>query len=189
MICRDCVKKPTAKGIKEIRCTECHINTEVNAAAIGYVCDECSDRLNICLICGNKEHNRLINMLIDNGNRITYGDGMAEREPTDGKGDMYSLPPAAMLRLSKHLELGTLKYKQRNYLLGIPVSRFMDSALRHLFKYLDGMDDEDHLAAVAFNILGAMQMECRNPEMQDVPERKGKRVFEYGEVQKANSSC
>ena len=118
-------------------------------------------------------------ILTDNGNRISYGEGNAIREPTDGKGDMYSLPPAAMLRLSKHLELGALKYSPRNYLKGILVSRFIDSALRHLFKYLDGMDDEDHLSAVAFNILGAMQMECRNPDMQDIPERKGKKIYDY----------
>ena len=41
------------------------------------------------------------------------------------------------------------------------------------------MDDEDHLAAAAFNILGAMLMENTMPEMQDLPLRKGKDVFEY----------
>lgn len=101
------------------------------------------------------------------------------REPTDGKGDMYSLPPAAMLRLSRQYEQGAAKYSQKNYMKGIPVSRFMDSALRHIFKYLDGMDDEDHLSAAAFNILGAMQMENRNPDMQDIEERAGKSTFEY----------
>ena len=113
----------------------------------------------------------------DSGKRISYGDDKAIREPTDGKGDMYSLPPAAILRLSKHYEMGAKKYGRRNYMKGIPVSRYIDSALRHLFKYMDGMDDEDHLAAVAFNILGAMQMELRNPDMQDIPERQGKRDY------------
>ena len=117
--------------------------------------------------------------LDDSGKRINYGEGKAEREPTVGKGDMYSFPPAAMLRLSKHYELGSMKYSQRNYMKGIPVSRFMDSALRHLYKYLDGMDDEDHLAAAAFNILGAMQMELRNSHMQDIEERKSRNVFQY----------
>lgn len=119
--------------------------------------------------------------LPDTGKRENYGPTGAIREPTDGKGDMYSLPPAAILRLSRHYELGSRKYSQRNYMKGMPVSRFMDSALRHLFKYLDGADDEDHLAAAAFNVLGAMQMELRNPEMLDIPERQGKNVFEYWE--------
>jgi len=116
-------------------------------------------------------------MLDDKGKRINYGQGKGIREPTDGKGDMYSLPPAAILRLSKHYELGAKKYCQRNYMKGIPVSRFMDSTLRHIFKYLDGADDEDHLSAAAFNILGAMQMELRNAEMQDVEERAGKNIW------------
>ena len=115
----------------------------------------------------------------DSGERIFYGTDGGMREPADGKGNMYSLPPAAMLRLSRQYEFGAIKYGQKNYLKGIPVSRFIDSALRHLFKYLDGRDDEDHLSAVAFNILGAMQMENRNPDMQDIEERIGRNTFEY----------
>jgi len=118
--------------------------------------------------------------LEDGGERMDYGEGSAIREPTTGKGDMYSLPSAAILRLSRHCELGANKYGRRNYMNGMPVSRFLDSALRHIFKYLDGTDNEDHLAAAAFNILGAMQMEMRNPDMQDIPERKDKEVYNYG---------
>ena len=117
--------------------------------------------------------------LEDSGKRINYGENGAMREPSEGKGDMYSLPPAAILRLSKHYESGSKKYARRNYMKGIPVSRFMDSALRHIYQYLDGDDKEDHLAAIAFNILGAMQMELRNKDMLDIPERVNKNIFEY----------
>ena len=117
--------------------------------------------------------------LEDTGVRIEFGEGKGIREPTIGKGDMYSFPPAALLRLSKHYELGSLKYSRKNYMKGLPVSHFMDSALRHIYKYLDGNDLEDHLAAAAFNILGAMQMELRNPDMLDIEERKEKNVFQY----------
>jgi hypothetical protein len=41
------------------------------------------------------------------------------------------------------------------------------------------MDDEDHLAAAAFNVLGAMLMENTMPEMQDLPLRKDKNTFNY----------
>ena len=98
----------------------------------------------------------------------------------EGKGDMFSLPAAAIIRLSKHYEQGAKKYTRLNYQKGIPVSAFMDSALRHIFKYLDGWDDEDHLSAAAFNVLGAMQMEERNKEMQDVEARNGECGFTYG---------
>lgn len=116
--------------------------------------------------------------LKDSGARRDFGTG-AVRDAADGKGDMFSLPPAAMLRLSRQYEAGAKKYTRLNYMKGIPISSFMDSALRHIFKYLDGWDDEDHLSAAAFNILGAIQMEERNPEMQDVDSRAGKAEFNY----------
>ena len=55
----------------------------------------------------------------------------------------------------------------------------MDSAERHLAKYIAGWDDEDHLAAAAFNILGALQMEETLPEMCDLKSREGKNQFHY----------
>lgn len=115
--------------------------------------------------------------LKDSGSRREFSTG-AVRDMVDGKGDMYSLPAAALLRLSKHYEAGAKKYGRLNYQKGIPISAFMDSALRHMFKYLDGWDDEDHLCAAAFNILGAIQMEERNPEMQDVWTRKDDGIAE-----------
>lgn len=121
------------------------------------------------------------NELPDSGERRHFETG-AQRDMAEGKGDMFSLPAAAILRISKHYELGAKKYNRLNYQKGIPISAFMDSALRHIFKYLDGMDDEDHLSAAAFNILGAIQMEERNPDMQDVESRKGKNSFPYSQM-------
>ena len=48
---------------------------------------------------------------------------------------------------------------------------FLDSAIRHIFKYMDGQTDEDHLCAAAWNILGAMWTEEKKPEMMDIPTR------------------
>lgn len=117
-------------------------------------------------------------MIKDSGERTDFSTG-AVRDMHEGKGDMVSLPNAAILRLSKHYEAGAKKYGRWNYTKGIPCSSFLDSALRHLFKYLDGWDDEDHLAATAFNVLGAMEMEAHHPEMNDLPNRKGKCSFDY----------
>lgn len=114
----------------------------------------------------------------DSGERREFATG-AVRDMAEGKGDMASIPWEAILRLSKHYEHGMRKYKRWNYRQGIPVSSFIDSACRHLAKYQCGYDDEDHLAAAAFNVLGAMLMENTMPEMQDLPLRKGKNVFPY----------
>lgn len=117
-------------------------------------------------------------MIKDSGERTEFNTG-AVRDMHSGKGDMLSLPMAALLRLSLLYEEGAKKYGRFNYLKGIPVSSFIDSAERHLAKYIAGWDDEDHLAAAAFNILGALQMEEENPEMCDLKSREGKKEFHY----------
>ena len=117
-------------------------------------------------------------MIKDSGERRQFDTG-AVRDMASGKGDMVSMPNAAILRLSKHYENGAKKYGRWNYTKGIPLSSFLDSALRHLFKYLDGWDDEDHLSAAAFNVLGAMEMEAHHKELLDIPNREGKDCFDY----------
>ena len=113
----------------------------------------------------------------DSGTRREFPSG-AVRDAAENKGDMVSVPWEAMLRLSRHHEDGAKKYKRWNY-RGLPVSSFIDSACRHLAKYQCGCDDEDHLAAAAFNILGAMLVENINPDLQDLPLREGKHTFDY----------
>lgn len=123
----------------------------------------------------------------DSGNRREFSSG-AVRDMQDGKGDMVSIPWESILRLSRHYEAGAKKYIRWNYRKGIPVSSFIDSALRHLAKYQCGEDDEDHLSAAAFNILGAMLMENTMPEMQDLPMRKDKNTFDYFEREMRNKT-
>lgn len=96
-----------------------------------------------------------------------------------GKGRMDLLPMCALLRISKHMEdaiapdpeTGIPHYPERNWEKGIPIHSMLDSALRHLAKYVDGWTDEDHLCAAATNLLMAMWMEEKRPNMQDIPTR------------------
>jgi len=97
----------------------------------------------------------------------------AVREDKTGKGRCDLLPMCALLRLSKHYEAGTAEHGERNWEKGLPMHSFLDSAIRHLFKYMDGQIDEDHLCAAAWNILCAMWTEEKKPEMQDIPARIG----------------
>lgn len=144
---------------------------------------------NKCICCGSvipegrqvcPSCERKFGMIKDSGERTQFASG-AVRDMHEGKGDMASIPWEAVLRLSKHYENGAKKYQRWNFRKGIPVSSFIDSACRHLAKYQCGMDDEDHLAAAAFNVLGAMLMENTIPEMQDLPLRIGKNTFDYFE--------
>lgn len=99
---------------------------------------------------------------------VIFGTG-AVREPKEGKGRCDLLPAAALLRLAKHYERGANRYGDRNWEKGLPMSSYLDSGLRHLLRYLDGQRDEDHLAAAAWNILGAMWTEDKFPELIDIP--------------------
>ena len=73
--------------------------------------------------------------------------------------------------LGKPCEEGALKYGERNCEKGIPIHSLIDSAFRHLAKYMMGMKDEPHLRAACWNCLFALYMEIKHPELQDIPTR------------------
>lgn len=109
--------------------------------------------------------------LQDSGDRRVFDSG-AVRDMGGGKGRCDLLPACAILRLARVYESGATKYDERNWEKGIPVHSFIDSGLRHLLSYLDGLTDEDHLAQAAWNILGAMWTEEKRPYLQDIPCRQ-----------------
>ena len=90
---------------------------------------------------------------------------------TGGKGRMDLLPWSALLRISKHMENALTHYPERNWEKGLPMHSMIDSALRHLAKYVDGWQDEDHLCAATTNLLMAMWTEMHHADMQDIPSR------------------
>lgn len=104
----------------------------------------------------------------DSGDRTQFTSG-AVRDMHQGKGRCDLLPPRALLRLARHFENGAVKYGDRNWEKGIPQHSFVDSAMRHLLKYMMGMRDEDHLIAAAWNILCLAETEEIHPEMMDMP--------------------
>lgn len=106
----------------------------------------------------------------DGGERISYGADKAIREPSDGKGRYDLISPFAIKRLARWYELGAAKYADRNWEKGIPFSRCVDSAKRHLDKYIMGMTDEDHLAAAAWNIFALLHYEeLGMTDLDDMP--------------------
>lgn len=109
-------------------------------------------------------------MIKDSGHRREFETG-AVRDMAEGKGRYDLLPWEAIHELALHCERGAVKYGERNAELGIPISSFLDSAFRHLSKYMQGMDDENHLVAALWNIAFAIWMEKNRPEMQDIPTR------------------
>lgn len=106
----------------------------------------------------------------DSGDRTEFTTG-AVRDMHTGKGRMDLLPVTAIIELSKHCENGAIKYGERNVDKGIPQHSFIDSGLRHLFKYLRGDKDENHLVAALWNIAWAVEQEVNKPELNDLPNR------------------
>lgn len=125
-------------------------------------------------------------MIKDSGDRTEFSTG-AVRDMHGGKGRMDLLPWAAIMEVSKHCEEGALKYGEHNVDKGIPIHSLIDSAMRHLAKYLEGWDDEPHLRAAAWNVLWAIWMEQKHPEMQDIPTRMNGAVTTDKDHQKAAS--
>lgn len=109
----------------------------------------------------------------DSGKREQFDTG-AVRDIREGKGRFDLVTPVGLRRLAQVYERGASKYGDKNWEKGMPISRFMDSALRHLNQYLNGDRDEDHLAQAAFNVFAAMHMEERRPELNDIEPREEK---------------
>ena len=107
----------------------------------------------------------------DSGERTQFETG-AVRDMHEGKGRFDLLPWEAIWEVAKHCEEGAKKYGERNCEKGIPIHSLLDSGIRHLAKYMMGFKDEPHLRAAAWNILYALYMEEKHPEMQDIPTRK-----------------
>lgn len=71
------------------------------------------------------------------------------------------------LEVSIHFEEGARKYAERNWEKGIPISRYVDSALRHFLKFVRGDEDERHDRAFVWNVLCACWTVAHRPEMID----------------------
>ena len=98
--------------------------------------------------------------ILDSGARRSFGTGSV-RDAAVGKGRYDLLPPRGLARLARHFEDGAAKYGDRNWEKGQPQHVFVDSGLRHAFRYLAGDRDEDHLVAAVWNFLCAMDQEER----------------------------
>lgn len=94
--------------------------------------------------------------LKDSGERHAFETG-AQRDNSTGKGRYDLLPVLALRRLATTFEKGAEKYAARNWEKGIPLSRYIDAAMRHLMKHLEGWTDEDHAAQALWNVACMIQ--------------------------------
>lgn len=78
-----------------------------------------------------------------------------------------------LLEVSFHFKSGSEKYGRHNYKFGMPVDRYLDSAVRHYLKTLRGDVDEPHYRAFIWNILCASWTAIHIPELNqpDLPQK------------------
>ena len=94
----------------------------------------------------------------DSGERQAFDTG-AVRDTAEDKPRPDLISPFAEERLGEWLRKGAVKYAERNWEKGIPMSRCLASLCRHVMKFKQGRRDEDHLAAVMFNAMAIMHYE------------------------------
>lgn len=107
----------------------------------------------------------------DSGKRQSFDTG-AIRDTEEGKIRLdlmlKYLPMTALIRVTQHYVNGAKKYGDHNWQKGIPSSRCVSSALRHLYQWFTGDRSEDHLSAVVFNIFCILHWEeTGSLDMQD----------------------
>ena len=94
----------------------------------------------------------------DSGKRAQFDSGMV-RDVTDDKVDYTLVMDGPMFeRWAAHMTEGAKKYAKRNWMQANSEEeeeRFKESALRHFIQWFRGDTDEDHAAAVYFNVNGA----------------------------------
>ena len=97
----------------------------------------------------------------DSGKRVDFDSGM-RRDTQDNKARFDLINPKSlpynetlMYRWATLMERGMTKYGSRNWEKANSVEeleRFKSSAFRHFFQAMSGEVDEDHFAAVCFNL-------------------------------------
>lgn len=90
--------------------------------------------------------------------RVEFTSG-AVRDKSTGKPRYDLIPPGPLRRLAMVYARGAEKYSPYNWAKGMPTSRLLESAMRHLEQYRLGHEDEDHLGHCVFNLLGLMHFQ------------------------------
>lgn len=115
--------------------------------------------------------------LKQSGNKQQFSTG-AQRDSAAGKSRLDLISPLFLNRLGILLAKGADHYGERNWEKGMPLSRLLSSACRHLNQLLDGQEDEDHAIQCTFNLMAYVHTLHRirsgslPAELDDLPREK-----------------
>jgi len=112
----------------------------------------------------------------DSGERLVFESGM-QRDTTTGKTDYALVASGPMFkRWAELLTRGAIKYERNNWMKAsgdAELERFKESAFRHFIQWFYGETDEDHAAAVFFNINGAEYVQSLSPAVASANRSEG----------------
>lgn len=75
------------------------------------------------------------------------------------------ITPIGLRALAKTYAEGAAKFGAHNWENGMPAVDMLNHAIAHIFSFLGGNRDEDHLGHAAWNVLGAIHSVEKWPEM------------------------
>lgn len=114
----------------------------------------------------------------DSGERAVFSTGM-HRDTNTGKALFHLMFPKGvpyaeqmMTRVAELYGRGAIKYTARNWEKArteAEQERFEESAFRHFVQWLAGETDEDHAAAVIFNLIGAEFVKYHRRQAEAAP--------------------
>lgn len=105
----------------------------------------------------------------DSGKRESFVTG-SRRDTREKKGRFDLVPAYPLYRIARLYEDGADKYGEHNWSKGQPISRYLDSCLRHINKFMMKMKDEDHLAQACWNLMSIID-HIRRIEIGKLPKK------------------
>ena len=103
----------------------------------------------------------------DSGAREEFKTGSV-RDTQQGKARWDLMPWEELERVADLYARGAEKYGDDNWRKGQPMKRTFASLMRHIIAYSLGKRDEDHGAAVIWNMLSLMWHETNRPDLNDL---------------------
>jgi hypothetical protein len=98
------------------------------------------------------------------GATVRYGSGAVRS--SDAEATRYDLvSPIGLEAVARAAAEGAEKYSDFNWERGMPVGDLLNHAIRHVYRYLAGDREEDHLGHAAWGLLAAIHSEALWPEL------------------------
>jgi len=103
---------------------------------------------------------------METGPLAKFETGAVRQELDDVRYDLISV--VGLRRLAETYAEGAKKYTDHNWRKGMPFSVLLNHLIKHIYQYLDGDRDEDHLAHAAWGLFALMDFEETHAEQNDL---------------------